>query len=262
MTRLAKKVQVNIPFTMLHESYLDRFLRYGLNPEIGIDAVALDRYTFSEFQEVAEPLREHDLNVTLHAPFMDMSPGSPDAKVWALTKTRFEEVLQLVPLFRPQTIVCHAGYDEKRYGFLRETWAEKSLEMWGWLAGCLREAGVALMLENVYEHGPEQIRFLFEHLQSQGVGFCLDAGHQAAFGRAPLETWLDALGKFIGQLHLHDNRGERDEHQAMGRGTVDFKTLFNRLASIRKSPPVITLEPHSEANLWPSLEYLESIWPW
>ena len=26
--------------------------------------------------------------------------------------------------------------------------------------------------------------------------------------------------------------------------------------------PVITLEPHHEDHLWPSLEYLEKIWPW
>jgi hypothetical protein len=46
MTRLTKKIQVNIPFTMLHDSYLDRFVKHRLNPEIGIDAVALDRYFF------------------------------------------------------------------------------------------------------------------------------------------------------------------------------------------------------------------------
>lgn len=262
MTRLAKKIQVNIPFTMLHESYLDRFIKYELNPEIGIDAVALDRYSLSDFKEVADQLREHGRNVTLHAPFVDMSPGSPDPKVWALTRNRFGQVLQLVPLFKPETIVCHAGYDQKRYGFLKEIWAEKSLEMWGWLAESLRVEGVALMLENVYEHGPDQIRFLFENLQAQGVGFCLDTGHQAAFGRTPLETWVDVLGKYIGQLHLHDNNGKRDEHQALGRGIIDFEALFKRLVAIRKSPPVITLEPHSEANLWPSVEYLEKIWPW
>lgn len=262
MTRLAQKIQVNIPFTMLRESYLDRFVAYGLNPEIGMDAVALERYSFSDFKEVADQLREHGRNVTLHAPFVDMSPGSPDPKVWGLTRSRFEQVFQLVPLFKPETIVCHAGYDHKRYGFLKEIWSEKSLEMWGWLAESLSVEGVALMLENVYEHGPDQIRFLFEHLQSQGVGFCLDTGHQAAFGRTPLGTWVDVLGKYIGQLHLHDNNGKRDEHQALGQGSIDFEALFKRLVTIRKSPPVITLEPHIEAHLWPSIEYLENIWPW
>jgi hypothetical protein len=38
--------------------------------------------------------------------------------------------------------------------------------------------------------------------------------------------------------------------------------LFNKLKTMRKKPPIITLEPHEEEHLWPSLEYLEKIWPW
>jgi sugar phosphate isomerase/epimerase len=262
MTRLTKKIQVNIPFTMLHDSYLDRFIKHGLNPEIGIDAVALDRFSLSDFKGVADRLRDCDRTITLHAPFIDLSPGSPDPKVWAVTRNRFEQLLRLVPLFKPKTIVCHAGYDEKRYSFLKEIWAEKSLEVWFWLAESLRDEDAVLMLENVYEHGPDEIRFLFEHLHTHGVGFCLDTGHQAAFGRSPIETWMEVLGKYVGQLHLHDNNGNRDDHHALGRGTIDFQTLFHRLVIIRKNPPVITLEPHREEHLWPSLDYLEDIWPW
>ena len=57
------------------------------------------------------------------------------------------------------------------------------------------------MLENVYENGPEELLPLFENLAPQGVGFCLDTGHQAAFGRAPLAAWLDILGRHLGRHH-------------------------------------------------------------
>ena len=43
---LLRQVQVNIPFAMLYDTYLDRFLGYELNPEIGIDAEALERFDF------------------------------------------------------------------------------------------------------------------------------------------------------------------------------------------------------------------------
>ena len=262
MSWLIKEIQVNIPFTMLKESYLDRFLEYGLNPEIGFDAIALDRYSLSDIGCIADHLHERGCTIALHAPFVDLSPGSTDPEVRAVTKRRFEQILRLIPLFRPKTIVCHAGYDEKRYGFIRSIWVEKSLEMWSWLARCVRDEGSVLMLENVYEQGPDDIQFLFERLQDQKLGFCLDTGHQAAFGHTPLETWVESLGKYIGQLHLHDNMGKWDEHLAMGQGLVDFNSLFNKLITIRKKPPIITLEPHKEEHLWPSLEYLEKIWPW
>ncbi len=260
MSRLIKEVQVNIPFRMLQESYLKRFIKYGLNPEIGFDAVALDQYSLSDYSGIADQLHECGRTITFHAPFADLSPGSPDPKVWAITQSRFEQILRLIPLFRPKTLVCHAGYDEKRYGYIRAVWVEKSLEMWSWLSKRVRDEGALLVLENVYEHRPDDIRFLFENLQDQRVGFCLDIGHQAVFSRAPLEKWIESLGQYITQLHLHDNSGKLDEHQALGQGLIDFHMFFKKL--VRKKPPIITLEPHREEHLWPSLEYLERIWPW
>ncbi len=259
---LLRQVQVNIPFTMLHDSYLDRFLGYELNPEIGLDAKALDRFDFSDFQRIAEKLQAHHLSVTLHGPFIDLSAGSSDPAIKAVTRSRFEQLLKLVPVFRPRAVVCHAGYDWSRYGYNREEWIESSLDTWSWLAGSLVEQGSRLMLENVYENRPQDIGVILEGLKSQNVGFCLDAGHLFAFGRSELKPWLEKLGSTIGQLHLHDNHGRDDEHLPMGQGKIDFKLLFAYLISNDLPRPIITLEPHREEDLWPSLDYLASLWPW
>ena len=262
MTRLTERVQVNIPFTMLYESYLDRFIEHRLNPEIGFDAEALDRYSLSDFEGIAKILHNAGLAITLHGPFTDLSPGSPDPKIRGVTQSRFEEVLRLLPLFRPKTVVLHMGYDQKRYFYMREAWIEKSLEMWSWLSERVQDEGASLMLENVYEYGPDDVRILFETLGRKKVGFCLDVGHQAAFSRASLDSWVDSLEPFIGQLHLHDNAGTQDDHLALGNGTIDFRGLLRRLNATRDNPPFVTLEPHTEEDLWPSLEYLEKTWPW
>ena len=262
MPDVIQKVQVNIPFTMLYDSYLDLFVERRLNPEIGLDAVALERFSFSDFKRIAETLYKNPVSITLHGPFMDLSPASKDPAVRALTRRRFEQLLELVPLFRPISVVCHAGYDWRRYGFDRQEWIDGSLEMWSWLAKCLRNEGARLMLENVYEDGPQDIVVLFEQLEQFGVGFCLDTGHQAAFGKASLNDWLQGLGRYLGQLHLHDNHGQGDEHLAMGKGSIDFNQLFAYLKNRHTKPPLITLEPHEEKHLELSLAYLAEIWPW
>jgi sugar phosphate isomerase/epimerase len=262
MTRVKEIVQVNIPFTMLYESYLERFLKYRLNPEIGLDAEALDRYCLSDFERIAETLYNAGLFITLHGPFVDMSPGSPDPKISRVTRDRFEQVLRLIPIFRPRTVVFHMGYDPKRYYYMKDIWVERSLELWSWIAQCVQNEGSSLMLENVYEHGPDDIRILFETLGRQRAGFCLDTGHQAVFSRVPLDSWVDSLGPFIGQLHLHDNSGTQDDHLGLGQGRIDFKGLFIHLNAMKGNPPIITLEPHREKDLWPSLQYLEKLLPW
>lgn len=262
MSKLIEITQVNIPFTMLYESYLDMFLTNGLNPEIGLDCTALENFSFSQFSNIADRLHQRGLSITLHAPFIDLSPGSPDPAVRALTRHRFEQVLKLMPLFKPKTVVCHAAYDSKRYRVFRDQWIENSLQTWFWLSKRVRDEGGVLMLENVYEHGPDDILILFESLADQRVGFCFDTGHQAAFSRIALEKWIESLGPFLGQVHLHDNCGNQDEHLALGRGNIDFPMLFEHLKSIKKDPPVITLEPHRKGDFWPSIEYLAKVWPW
>ncbi len=259
---IIQKVQVNVPFTMLYESYLATFIEYGLNPEIGLDAAALDRFTVADFSRIADEIHKNSRTVTLHGPFIDLSAGSPDPAVRRLTRWRLEQLLDLVPLFRPQSVVCHAGYDAKRYGYFKDTWSENSLELWSWMADRVSAHGARLMLENVYEDGPADIQFLFENLKHQKVGFCLDTGHSSAFGQADLAAWLDTLGPYLGQLHLHDNLGNDDEHLALGDGMIDFNLLFKYFKKNKHISPIVTLEPHEEKDLWPGLEYLAQEWPW
>ncbi|UCG05253.1 MAG: sugar phosphate isomerase/epimerase [Desulfobacterales bacterium] len=262
MQKLIQQIQVNIPFTMLYDTYLDLFLQHGLNPEIGIDAKALERFSFSDFRYIAEKLHARSPTITLHGPFLDLAPGSLDPAIKALTKHRFEQMLELVALFKPRAVVCHAGYDSKRYAFHRLAWIENSLDLWTWLGAAVHAQGATLLLENVYEDGPEEMLILFERLKQQHIKFCLDTGHLAAFGQASLENWLTSLEPFLGQIHLHDNHGNWDDHLALGHGNIDFRYLFDFLKSKRSKPPIITLEPHEEEAFWPSLEYLEKIWPW
>ena len=68
---------------------------------------------------------------------------------------------------------------------------------------------------NVYEYYPAWYQGPFEDLA--GVDFCLDTGHQAA----PYHAWNmgeGVGGAYIGQLHLHDNLGDRMNTPGNGEG--------------------------------------------
>lgn len=258
MKEIIRNIQVNIPFTRLYESYLPRFLSGGINPEIGLDGYALDRYPPTVFKRVGDTLRERGLRITLHAPFQDLSPGSVDPAVRDVTRHRLDQTMKVLGFFRPEAVVCHAGYDEKRYGSIRKDWQENALETWCWMAARVRDEGSRLMLENVFEKAPEELWDLFESLEDLDVGFCLDTGHAVAFGNKSLDYWLRVLAPYLAHLHLHDNHGRGDDHLALGKGDIDFATLFHTLKSVKEELPLITLEPHREEDLEPSLEYLRS----
>ena len=48
IAHIIQKVQINVPFSMLYDTYLDAFIKNGLNPEIGLDADALDRFSYQD----------------------------------------------------------------------------------------------------------------------------------------------------------------------------------------------------------------------
>ena len=64
MHEILKKVQVNMPFRMLTDEYLDLILKERINPEIGLDCFALDHFNRNEFCDVADVLHCAGLSVT------------------------------------------------------------------------------------------------------------------------------------------------------------------------------------------------------
>jgi sugar phosphate isomerase/epimerase len=259
--RLLDRVQVNAPYRQLVDTYLELFVKYSINPEIGFDAFALDTYDEAAMAEVARVMAENGRTVTFHGPFMDLAPGGLDETIRKATVQRLQRTMELVPLFGPRSVVFHAGYDASRYHAHRDEWLARSLTTWEVLSKKAEAMGVAILLENVYEQTPEMILALIEKISSKHLGFCLDLGHMNVFGEAPLSEWLDALGPHLKEVHLHDNDGRSDTHAPIGSGTAPFEELFEYLRTLEVKP-IVTLEPHEEATLWKSLESLGALWPW
>ncbi|HDM78597.1 MAG TPA: sugar phosphate isomerase/epimerase [Deltaproteobacteria bacterium] len=257
---LLAKVQINIPYRYLKDRYLNIFLEHNANPEIGIDADTLDTTPLLDFRRITEILKKHNRKITLHGPFMDLVPGALDRMLLKATRERLERFFEIVPVFEPESVVCHTGYDRRHYRENWEEWLSRSIETWKPFVETAERLNFKLLLENVFEETPEVHRALFDAIKSDKFGFCLDVGHHNVFSRASLKTWLDALGDKICEVHLHDNDGKEDTHLAIGKGKVDFVGLFNYLKQ-ESIKPTITLEPHQEETLWQSLASLHLLWP-
>jgi len=259
---VAARVQVNIPFGFLVDGYLERFLTGGLNPEIGLDATALGRYPDETFAGIGQTFATAGRRITLHAPFQDLLPGALDGLIREASRRRLGQAFRFLPAFQPRAIVCHTGYEARLYHWNRDEWLDHSEATWRQLAGTAQAHGVRLHLENVYETDPTLFLDLLGRLADLGnVGFCLDVGHLLAFGGGDFDAWLEALWPHVSQLHLHDNAGDADHHLALGRGKVPLAYVLEFLAA-RRVRPLVTLEPHQEGSLQPSLSYLGDIWPW
>jgi sugar phosphate isomerase/epimerase len=252
---ITRSIQVCIPWRLLKDKYLPRVLTNRINPEIGISGDVIDTHSKDEFSEIASLLHNEDITISLHAPFYDLAPGGMDKKILKATRERLQQLFDLVPVFKPISVVCHTGYDRKRYHEVEDAWLETSLETWTPLIEHLKGTGTVLMIENVYEKTPRMLIRLFEGLNTEQTGFCFDLGHMRAFSETEIRGWINELGPRIRELHLHDNDGTEDHHLAIGEGDIDFEPLFEYIDE-KRMRPIITIEAHKEDWLWQSIKAL------
>lgn len=256
-TEITSKCFINAPFDQLYKGELLKlFINNRLQPEIGLEGDCLWQEDEKKFHDLADTLQQNSLQCTLHAPFFDLVPGGFDQRIVEITREKLQRAFQLLKIFKPASIVCHLGFEENKHRGKLDKWLATSLETWKPLLDIAGQAETRVMFENTYEVSPEVHLLLFEKLKSSHLGFCMDTGHLSAFAHTCWQPWLAQIGSRLGQLHLHDNNGQADTHIALGLGSFNFKDLFAFLHQ-QPSLPLITLEPHTEADLWKSLAFIQ-----
>lgn len=244
---------IHIPYHKI-EKYIYFLKENRVNLEIYFASDDLERINDSDILELKERLDYHP-SLNIHAPFMDLSPGAVDSKVRAVTIQRFLQVFDVANMLKPEVVVFHSGYEKWKYAQRIDIWLERSLLTWGTLLPRAMTLGTRIAIENIFEDDPTNLRLLMEEMESKDFGICFDTGHCNLFSKTPLVEWLRQLKPYIIELHLHDNRGDADTHNAIGEGTFDFTTLFSML---KDKNLIYTIEAHTPEDVLKSLERLNA----
>ncbi len=248
-----QRVFISMPAKKIDGHYWDVIERGRLNLEIGLDSASIDALGKEKLTGIARRLKGLGLNATVHAPFNEIFLGAPDRLVREAALARLDGAFDIAEAFSPRAVVVHLNFEERRFRYLYDTWLEHVIPNIIRYAKRCAGMGALLSLENVYEERPEAMVEVFERLKGYPVGHCLDVGHVSAFSDTPLAGWFDATGPYIRHFHLHDNDGTRDHHLPIGSGSIRFGLVRDFIAKM-KEKPIITLEPHSEEDIWRTLD--------
>ena len=245
-----------LPYELI-EAHRDFIEAHKPGLEIYLSSETIDTHGVSSIAKKINENLSLIPGITLHGPFMDLSPGAVDNTVRDATRKRFMDVIEVAGMVKARCVVFHSGYEKWKYSLELEPWLASSIEFWPSVLMRAKEVGTRVAIENIFEEEPGGLKLLMDALDTSVAGICFDAGHFNLFSRLPLSAWIERLGEHIIELHLHDNKGDRDSHLPPGEGTFDFQELFSLLSD--RGGIVHTIEANSPDETILSIERLRAI---
>ena len=217
---------------------LDRILGAGFR-QIEIFAVRrhFDYWDTLRARDVGGCFSDHEVSChALHAPpfagldgpragGLALSVAHKERRLRIESTDEIKRVLDVAEHLPFRYLVLHLGLDEE-YALEKFDAAFTSLEHLRLFA---KDRGVKLLLENTRSAlgNPERLLQFLNYTRLDDVGICFDVGHARLTGG--VREAFQALGARSASVHLHDNRGEQDDHLLPFDGTMDWAAVIEEL---------------------------------
>lgn len=207
-----------------------------------------------EYKPLLQPVRGM---ITMHGPFMDMAPGSPDKRINQVVIERYQHAIRIAQSLGVEILVLHANFIASiQTESYRQGWQKRNVAFWNLMADYARQHDVILAVENMWEFDPDIIGDVLKAVNHPNLRACLDVGHAHLFSAVPFEDWLATLEPFIVHTHMNNNDGVFDVHRALTDGVIDYPAVLRQIRGLPQ-PPTITLEMETVDDMVASFEYLE-----
>jgi len=236
----------------LHPGLLDALHRSGARTiELFAARQHFDYTDRAQVREIAAWFRDTGTRATLHQPIftpeqserwsrhvtptLSLISRDKGERIEAMDEVkRALEVAEHMPV---AAITLHLGLKDDPWNTPA---IDNSLTAIEHLKAFAHPLGIRVLIENLQNDvtTPEHILEILHVGHFDNVGVTLDVGH-AHLSDTGLEHAFELLKPRIGELHLHDNHGLRDEHLWPGTGSIDQAALARLTASLPAETPGI-----------------------
>ncbi|NLX62178.1 MAG: sugar phosphate isomerase/epimerase [Tissierellia bacterium] len=219
---------------------LDKFHKLNIGVEIQdfISFSLEDTSIENKVMEYKELLYNFNNIISLHGPFLDLRPISPDPDIRKVSYDKYLKVLNIAKELKTDYIIFHSQINP----YLNEPNLIKRMNTRTkefWLDIIDKSAyGGMILIENVFEDHPQLLREHIEMINMPNIRVNLDIGH-VKLKKVALENWIVQLKDYIEYIHIHSNNGKYDEHKAPTKNEVE--QLQNLLQKYHIDP-ILALE--------------------
>lgn len=175
---------------------------------------------------------------SLHGPFLDLKPSSPDLLIREVSYKRYLDTINIATELGLDYIIFHSQINPLlNEPFISDLNNKQAKEFWGKILSETNFKGT-ILIENIFEETPKMLKEYIDINNFPNIKINLDIGH-AKVGKASLEEWIISLKKYISYMHIHSNNGLYDLHQSPD--SEEIKTLYYLLDKY-DIQPVLSLE--------------------
>lgn len=237
---------MNFPVLPL-SSEIETFAQMGFDYlELAMDPPMAHHSVLSRNMDVVrQSLKSGGLGVLCHLPTFVLTADLTE-KIRHASVDEMLRSLEVAAELGARKVVLHPSIVFGMGPFVLQTVKDHFFEFLGEMVAAARQLKLTICLENMMPRnilGVEPTDFveifeLFPTLQ-----MTLDTGHAniGVSAESRLVGLVERFGARLGHIHISDNLGKRDDHLAVGQGSVDFATLISRLVALGYDD-TITLE--------------------
>ncbi len=192
--------------------------------------------TYERTKALLDLKRSLGIDYTVHAPFADMNIAAVNESFRRMTIERLKRSLEYAQAIEAQLWVFHPGIHSGLSLFYPGRDMDTCVLSVKELSETAEQGGVPIVIENM----PSAIAFLLRENRDFELFYRLsdtvapnmvfDIGHANTTDQ--IERFFDGQSGRIVHLHVHDNNGKMDSHDKVGDGTVPWKIVASRLASM------------------------------
>jgi sugar phosphate isomerase/epimerase len=218
-----------------------------------------------EVEGMRENLTSRSLEPIVHSAVYDINLASLNPLIRKASVRQTMESIRFAAKIGAKIVIIHPGRLPKDYppAYLKNSRINllTSLDVMARMAGRM---GVMLAVENSPRGRahrlvttPQEHLYILRRLGSPHLGALLDIGHAHTWG-LDLREYVKSLVDYIILFHLHDNRGQDDEHLPLGRGNIDLRGIVEEFQLMKKRHPLI-LSMRRKQDIEESIRFLESM---
>ena len=199
------------------------------------------------------------LELSLHLPFSDMNLAGLNESIRLEVIRQMKHYITLASNYINLAVI-HPGYLSAFGVQVPQAAYLTNLASIREICDFAADFGILVAVENmpdlpsIFGKYPDEMLEMLESIGSHNVGFTFDVGHANTVGL--VNDFLDLLSDRISHVHIHDNMGKKDEHLPLGKGSIDWKLVMEKLSGYQG---IFVTEMGSVEEGIQSLDYLRNL---